>query len=97
MTREERKQLIGEAIGEASMCWGEMPTGVFDSTRASKIVDRVVAALEKEREGEKVLSIGVFYSVNINLMDGRSVYKAIASNQQGQLIFRPTKAEKGGE
>ncbi len=30
---------IGEAIGEASMCWIPSPTGIFDSSRASRIVD----------------------------------------------------------
>lgn len=38
------KQIVGEAIGEASMCWSETPRGIFDSTRASKIADRVLNA-----------------------------------------------------
>ena len=38
----DAKQSIGEAIGEASMCWSETPSGVFDSTRASAIVDRLI-------------------------------------------------------
>jgi hypothetical protein len=33
------KQKLGEVIGEASMCWSETPKGIFDSTRASKLVD----------------------------------------------------------
>jgi hypothetical protein len=41
------KQLLGEAIGEASMCWSETPQGEFDSTRASAIVDRLVSHLER--------------------------------------------------
>lgn len=40
-------QAVGEAIGEASMCWSETPTGVFDSTRASGIVDRLLARLRR--------------------------------------------------
>ena len=50
---------------------------------------KICAILDKEREGERVLSIGTFYAVHINLMDGRNVYKAIASNQRGRLIFVP--------
>lgn len=36
------ENLIGEAIGEASMCWDPRPTGVFESDRASGIVDRIL-------------------------------------------------------
>ena len=32
-------EAIGQAIGEASMCWSPTPTGVFDSTRASSVLD----------------------------------------------------------
>jgi len=38
------KTVIGEAIGEASMCWSETPSGVFDSSRASLLVDRILEA-----------------------------------------------------
>ena len=41
------RELVGIAIGEASMCWSETPSGVFDSERASAIVDRIVAEFEK--------------------------------------------------
>lgn len=39
------KELIFQALGEASMCWSETPLGVFDSTRAKAIGDRVVDSL----------------------------------------------------
>lgn len=31
------EELIMTAMGEASMCWSETPTGVFDSTKAAQI------------------------------------------------------------
>lgn len=47
----EFRELVGIGIGEASVCWDEIPTGVFESTKACAIVDRIVAAYEKlERE-----------------------------------------------
>ena len=49
-------QAIGEAVGEASMCWSEPPAGVFDSTRASDIVDRVVARLRRVAASPEPLS-----------------------------------------
>ena len=42
----EIKRIIGEAIGEASMCWEPRPTGVFLSDRASSIIDRVFDELK---------------------------------------------------
>jgi hypothetical protein len=41
------REIIGIAIGEASMCWSETPTGVFDSSRAKEICDRVVQTIER--------------------------------------------------
>jgi len=35
------KSKIFEAIGEASMCWNPRPTGVFDSTHASKVAQNL--------------------------------------------------------
>ena len=37
---------IFSAIGEASMCWSEAPSGVFDDTRAASIAREVVAAIK---------------------------------------------------
>jgi len=38
---------LGEAIGLASMCWSEIPSGVFDSDRASDIVNELLWFLTK--------------------------------------------------
>lgn len=40
----EFKTIVGMAIGEASMCWSEIPQGIFESERASDICDRILAA-----------------------------------------------------
>lgn len=42
-------QIVGEAIGAASMCWEHVErAGVFDSERASAIVDSLMAALRQK-------------------------------------------------
>lgn len=38
--RELVREIMGLLAGEASMCWSLCPTGVFDSTSASKAVDQ---------------------------------------------------------
>lgn len=47
MKHKTFRELAGEIVGEASMCWTETPHGIFDSTRASSLVDKLVAAHEK--------------------------------------------------
>lgn len=57
----KQKREIGEAIGEASMCWKPIPSGVFDSNRASEIIDRIYkivnAGAEQLKEDEEDLSL----------------------------------------
>ena len=42
MELKEIEKIIGEAIGEGSMCWSKIPVGIFDSENASRIVDETV-------------------------------------------------------
>lgn len=39
MNDDSLREVIGQAIGEASMCWSETPKGIFNSTKAACIVD----------------------------------------------------------
>lgn len=52
------KTFIGEAVGAASMCW-ETPegAGIFDSTRASAIVDAIYERATTRREAEPYLGL----------------------------------------
>lgn len=51
----EFREIVGQAIGEASMCWSETPTGVFDSTRASLLVDKILAHVDRKTELEIII------------------------------------------
>jgi hypothetical protein len=42
-------EAIGQAIGAASMCWSVVPFGVFESDRASEILDALKAVIDRER------------------------------------------------
>lgn len=48
------RELVGESIGEASMAWSSKPKGVFDSAKASELIDRICAAAEVEPRECKV-------------------------------------------
>ena len=48
---DKLKTKVFEALGEASMCWDEIPTGVFDSTNAERIGNELmgfIAEYEKQ-------------------------------------------------
>lgn len=45
ITREAAAELIFTALGEASMCWNPRPTGEFDSTRATRIGEKLITQL----------------------------------------------------
>lgn len=51
-TREEDGSLslesaVYQSLGAASTCWSEMPTGIFDSTRAHEIGVKLLTLLEQ--------------------------------------------------
>lgn len=37
---------IYEIIGEASMCWSEIPKGVFDSQKAKELAEEIMCHIE---------------------------------------------------
>lgn len=45
------EELIGQSLGEASVCWSQTPQGVFDSTKCKAILDRIMARLNREEQG----------------------------------------------
>ena len=48
ISTDDIKTQIYLAIGEASMCWNPIPSGVFDSTRASEISDRLYGTIRSK-------------------------------------------------
>ena len=43
---EADKGAIFEALGQASMCWNPIPTGIFNSSKAADIGGALIARLE---------------------------------------------------
>jgi hypothetical protein len=42
------RDVVFQALGEASMCWSQKPRGRFDSGYAARIGERVMAAIEQK-------------------------------------------------
>ena len=43
------REAVGMAVGEASMCWGQTPRGIFQDDKARAIVDRLMDLIAAER------------------------------------------------
>lgn len=43
----ELRRAIGEAFGYVSLCWDPRPTGVFDSVNAKRMIDELMAFIER--------------------------------------------------
>lgn len=92
---EEHKPInkVAELIGEASMCWSETPKGIFDSTRASKIVDEIEAVYNSEiiriKEENKELKDHV---TNLKNANGAFAEKILKQKEEIQQLenWQPT-------
>ncbi len=37
--RDKLRSIVGQALGQASMCWSSPPPFIFDSTQACRVLD----------------------------------------------------------
>ncbi len=51
--RRELESKVGEALGEASMCWSETPKGVFESNKALAVANNLISFIENLLEQER--------------------------------------------
>jgi hypothetical protein len=78
------KELLFQGLGEASMCWSEIPSGVFNSTRAKEIGDEICAEHDKLRERCQKLEDALrFYADDKNYTDAGIIFDCywIGDNQ----------------
>ena len=54
MNKEELRELVYINLGQASMCWSEWPTGVFQSTKAVELGKEIMEAIDEYVERDKV-------------------------------------------
>ena len=52
MTKDKLEELIYISLGRVSMCWSEIPKGVFDSTRAAELGRELLKAIEEYTKEE---------------------------------------------
>jgi hypothetical protein len=52
MTLEKLKEIVFQNLGEVSVCWSEIPKGIFDSTKAEKLGNGIIQAIKLYLEDE---------------------------------------------
>ena len=80
---EELEEVIGQAIGEASMCWHPRPSGVFDSTYAIGITDRTVESVRKIIAGSFV--VRHLSDIDKAILEERERCAKVAENMDWQI------------
>jgi hypothetical protein len=53
MNKEKLTELVYINLGRASMCWSDIPSGVFDSTKAAELGKEIMDAIEKYIEDKE--------------------------------------------
>jgi hypothetical protein len=53
MNKEKLTELVYINLGRASMCWSEIPRGVFDSTKVAELGKEIMDTVEKYVEEDK--------------------------------------------
>jgi len=54
MTKTELEEAVFQALGEASMCWSETPSGVFEDVRAMEIGNQLIETLGRDEANEQL-------------------------------------------
>jgi len=54
MTEQDLNKLVFEALGEASMCWSETPSGVFQDVRVIEIGNQLIETLGRDEANEEL-------------------------------------------
>jgi hypothetical protein len=55
--KEKLKEIVYINLGQASMCWSDIPSGVFDSTKAAELGKEIMDAIDKYIENSQQIMI----------------------------------------
>ena len=97
--------IIYFAIGEASMCWSEVPTGIFNTTRANEIAKRLIAELAlrdqaiaraafDEGRQRKVMLVQSQYGDMVRVLEGEGLTKCYQKDQSADDYLQSEQFKK---
>ena len=52
-SKEQISEKVFESLGMASMCWDELPRGIFESTKCKKIGEELINFIHQIRQDDR--------------------------------------------
>lgn len=69
---DKGREAILEALGTASLCWSEPPTGQFDSNQAIEVAERLMKRLEGGQAQGQIDELAAFILAEVDGEPSRS-------------------------
>lgn len=95
-TTDELKTFIGEKIGEATMQWEPIPSGVFKSEKAVKILDEIYEAVEQLISNREKLLLDRVEEATIASEDIGLINDTVVVNRLTSVLTTLRKELEGG-
>jgi hypothetical protein len=89
------REIVYQAIGEASVCWAEPPRGVFDSDSAKAAGDRIIAAFDREHREHLELMQWSRYEIGRLRADNQHMATRLQMFDDMMLLFRSQPSNVG--
>ena len=84
MNKEKLTELVYINLGRASMCWSEIPKGVFDSTTAAELGKEIMDAIEEYTNKKP----SYYTSRNITVEDIHQIHREMLENERNEEMER---------
>ena len=94
MDKEKLTELVYINLGRASMCWSEIPRGVFDSTTAAELGKEIMEAIEKYVEAQEENKEPGWNNPLVGFLDWEEKYYKESEWQRRKRIEVMKEAEK---
>lgn len=83
------EEIVGQAIGTGSMCWLEIPKGVFDDAQAKWVAEGAAAAIKRTIHLDNLVSTGLGPQPGVDDTD----YEKLRMQDQLYLIRQLTEQQ----
>ena len=90
MNKQNTREKIGEIIGEASMCWSETPTGIFQSDKAVTLIDKLEAIASQSHQQGRMEMAEEILKTKFELNVDGNLFEVINPDIVSKMVTPPT-------
>lgn len=91
---KELEKLVYQALGEASMCWSQVPKGIFQSNKAVEIGEKLIKAIQalSQSENKPITKEEIEYRIKEEFKKHKELdWAKIAASKIYALLPQPPK------